>query len=294
MNKSTNREPAYGNWVSTKLLYISGLLGLAFGGLSFLAPILAVAALFFFVCFFYFVYARYRFSPGGGNLQARIRGLVLDYLRWDGTGEALDIGCGNGPLAIEAAKKYKTAKVIGMDYWGAAWDYSRKACEENAALEGVSERVTFEKGSAAQLPYPDGRFDAAVSNFVFHEVAGVNNKRDLIREALRVVKKGGVFAFQDLFLEKKIYGETDDLLAAVKAQGVESVDLAKTNDLDFIPGLLKLPFMVGATGILYGKKEQPEGNHRAHPRSPRAGERHGPQRRLGHHDRASRTPHRAE
>jgi SAM-dependent methyltransferase len=251
---TTNREPAYGNWVSNKLLYISGLLGLVFGGLSFLAPILALLALFFFLCFFYFAYARHRFSPRGGNLQARIRGLVLDYLKWDGKGEVLDIGCGNGPLAIEAAKKYANARVTGMDFWGSAWDYSRNACEENAALEGVAERVTFQKASAAQMPYPDGRFDAAVSNFVFHEVADVKNKRDLVFEALRVVKKGGAFAFQDLFLEKKIYGGTDDLLAAIQAQGVERVALAKTNNLDFIPGLLKLPFMVGAIGILYGKK----------------------------------------
>ncbi|MBN2085727.1 MAG: class I SAM-dependent methyltransferase [Anaerolineales bacterium] len=254
MRKSINRKPAYGNWVSNKLLYISGILGVVFGGASFWAPILVIVALFFILCFFYFAYARYQFSPRGGNLQARIRGLVLDYLKWDGNGEALDIGCGNGPLAIEMAKKYKNAKVIGMDYWGNAWDYSQKVCEENAALEGVSDRATFQKASAAKLPYPDGRFDAVVSNFVFHEVAGVKNKRDLVKEALRVVKKGGVFAFQDLFLVKQIYGEPDDLLAAVKAHGVESAALAQTNNLDFIPKWLKLPFMVGEIGILYGKK----------------------------------------
>lgn len=254
MKKSINQEPEYGNWVSNKLLYASGILALVFGGVSFPAPMLIPVALFFFLSFIYFAYARYRFSPRGGDLQARIRGLVFDYLTWDGNGEALDIGCGNGALAIEAAKKYKNARVIGMDYWGVAWDYSRKACEENATLEGVSERVIFQKASAAHLPYPDGRFDAVVSNFVFHEVAGVKDKRDLVKEALRVVNKGGVFAFQDLFLVKQIYGEPEDLLEALKAYGVESVDLAKTNKLDFIPGWLKLPFMVGEIGILYGKK----------------------------------------
>jgi len=254
MNKSNDVITDYGNWVSRKLLFASGALGLFFLGFAFLAPMLILVALFFFLAFFYFTYARYQFSPRGGNLQARIRGLVLDYLKWDGNGEVLDIGCGNGPLAIEAAKKYRNAKAIGIDYWGSAWDYSRKACEENAMQEGVSERVAFQKASAASLPYPDGRFDAVVSNFVFHEVADVKNKRDLIHEALRVVKKGGVFAFQDLFLVKKIYGGTDDLLAAINAHGVERVDLAKTNKLDFIPGLLRLPFMVGEIGILYGKK----------------------------------------
>jgi SAM-dependent methyltransferase len=253
-NKPNHREPSYGNWVSDKLLYASGIPSLVFCLASFWAPILAGVALLFILCFIYFSYARYQFSPRGGNLQARIRGLVLDCLKWDGNGEALDIGCGNGPLAIEVAKKYKNAEVIGMDYWGGAWDYSQKACEENAALEGVSGRVIFQKASAAKLPYPDGRFDAVASNFVFHEVAGVKNKRDLVKEALRVVKKGGVFAFQDLFLVKQIYGETEDLVEAVKTYGVESVDLVKTNKLDFVPSPLRLPFMVGETAILFGKK----------------------------------------
>lgn len=40
--------------------------------------------------------------------------------------------------------------------------------------------------------------DAAVSNFVFHEVRTQPDKRQVVREALRVVKKGGSFAFQDM------------------------------------------------------------------------------------------------
>ena len=254
MSHQTSREPEYGNWVSKRLLYGSGVLGLIFLGFSFLFPILIIPAAFFILAFSYFVYARFKFSRTGGNLQERIRDLVLDYLEWDGRGEALDIGCGNGPLTIEIAKKYPESKAIGIDYRGGVWDYSKNSCEENARLEGVADRTIFQKASASSLPFNDGHFDAVVSNFVFHEVSDAKDKRDLIKEALRVVQKGGVFSFQDLFLVEKIYGETDELLEIIKSWGVESVAFVRTNDLDFIPSALKLPFMVGAMGIIYGRK----------------------------------------
>ena len=93
-----------------------------------------------------------------------------------------------------------------MDYWGAEWSYAKDQCEKNARAEGVADRVIFQKGDAAHLDFPDGTFDAAVSNFVFHEVRSEKDKRKIVREALRVVKKGGSFAFQDLFSQESCTG----------------------------------------------------------------------------------------
>ena len=47
----------------------------------------------------------------------------------------------------------------------------------------------------------------------------VRDKSELIREALRVVEKGKGFVFQDLFLWRLVYGETDRLLEAIKGWG---------------------------------------------------------------------------
>ena len=104
---------------------------------------------------------------------------MLANLDWNGEGRALDIGCGNGALTIKLAQKYAKAQIIGIDYWGKTWEYSKNACEGNAVIEGVSERVAFQKANAAALPFDDGYFDAAVSNFVFHMIAEEEN-RDLI------------------------------------------------------------------------------------------------------------------
>jgi len=254
MSVRKTAEPEYGNWVSTKLIYGSIAMSVPFLVLSSLSPIFVAGTIPFLLSFAYFAYARHMFSQRGGNLQAPIRNLVVERLDWDGEGKALDIGCGNAPLAIELARRYPSAQVTGIDYWGGMWEYSKVVCERNAEIEGVAGRMNFQKASAAALPFEDEDFDAAVSNLVFHEVGDVKDKRELIKEALRVVKRGGAFAFQDLFLLKRHFGEVDDLVAMIKSWGIKEVAFANTSDSEFIPKALRLPFMVGRIGIIYGKK----------------------------------------
>jgi ubiquinone/menaquinone biosynthesis C-methylase UbiE len=175
-------------------------------------------------------------------------------LDWNGKGKALDIGCGNAPLVIKLAKKYPEGQITGIDYWRKMWGYSKSVCERNARIEGVSKRVIFQNASGSALPYKDESFDVVVSNLAFHEVRDIKDKKEVIRETLRVVKKGGRFVFQDLFLMRRIYGKTDDLLATVRSLGITKVKFVKTGDAAFIPKMLKLKSMVGALGILYGEK----------------------------------------
>ncbi|HMF33056.1 MAG TPA: class I SAM-dependent methyltransferase [Candidatus Lokiarchaeia archaeon] len=247
-------RPDYGNWVSTRLLYIFGGIGIVILGLSFLFAIAFIGAGLFLLVFAYFAYARYRFSPRGGDIQAKIRELVLANLDWDGEGQVIDIGCGNAPLAILLAQKYPNAQVTGIDYWGGQWEYSKEVCEQNAASEGVADRVTFQKASASKLPFDDATFGAAVSNLVFHEVKDASDKRDVIKEALRVVKPGGKYAFQDLFGFKQVYGDIGALLETIRSWGIDSVEYIDTHNSTFIPRALRLPFMIGTIGILYGTK----------------------------------------
>jgi SAM-dependent methyltransferase len=248
------QKPDYGNWVSKKFIVVPGILGLVFLGLALINLWMIVFALIFLAISGYFIYAWRNFALGIGNIQGKVWDLLLARLNWDGNGKALDIGCGNAPVTIKLAQKHPQAQVTGIDYWGGQWDYSKSICEQNAEIEGVKERVIFQKASASALPFEDGYFDAAVSNLVFHEVFDIKDKKELIREALRVVKKGGRFAFQDLFLEEKIYGNVDDLLNEIRSWGVARLEFIKTCDEPFIPRALKLPFMIGKIGIFYGEK----------------------------------------
>ena len=253
MSKQSH-EVDYGNWVSRKFIYVPAVLAIIFWGLSFLSLFFLVGTFLFLIPTAYFIYAYMQFSPRGGNLQAKIRDLVLKQLVWDRDGKLLDIGCGNGALAIEAAKNYPRAYIVGIDYWGGQWEYSKESCEKNAQIAGVSERTSFQKASAAKLPFTDEFFDVAFSNFVFHEVQDVKDKRAVIKEALRVIKKDGLFVFQDIFLWKRIYGETEALLVTIQSWGVQEVNIIDTSQQNFIPRAMKLPFMVGQIGIIYGRK----------------------------------------
>ena len=67
---------------------------------------------------------------------------------------------------------------------------------ENAESEGVAARCRFQHGDANKLDFPDKSFDAVVSNYVYHNIMG-SDKRALLLETLRVLKKGGVFAIND-------------------------------------------------------------------------------------------------
>ena len=248
------QKAEYGNWISKRIIFLSGFIGFVFLGLGLMFWVLIVPAGLFLLVSLYFLYVRYQFSPQGGKVQDRIWGLVLANLDWNGEGRALDIGCGNGPLTIKLAQKYPKARIIGIDHWGKTWEYAKRACEKNAVSEGVSERVTFQKTDAASLPFDDGYFDAAVSNFVFHMVGVAKDKREVVREALRVVKKGGKFSFQDEFLLKPLFGEIDDLLETIRSWGISKVEFVQTRDADFIPRALKLPFILGTIGLINGEK----------------------------------------
>ncbi|MFX0210260.1 MAG: class I SAM-dependent methyltransferase, partial [Candidatus Hodarchaeota archaeon] len=201
-SKKTNKSPDYGSWVPKPFLYSFLGVGLIFLLVSHFIPIPLFAQLILWgfagiAClgFLSMGYLYYVFNRNGSEIQNRLRDMVLNRLTWDGTGKALDIGTGNGPLAINMAKKFPKATVTGIDSWGIGWGYSKESCENNARIEGVQERVWFQNASAASLPFEDGEFDAVVSNFVFHEVRDAKDKRNLIKEALRVLWKGGAFSF---------------------------------------------------------------------------------------------------
>ena len=193
-----------GNWIPQRVV----LVFLAASVLLFAAAVLVdhplwsrvlyIVSALGFVFFLYLEFAAYLLRRDHDRLQREFHFLVIEALDWDGRGKALDIGTGNGVLAVELAKKFPASEVTGIDLWGKPWAYTRETCLANAALEGAADRVRFTRAGAEEIPFPDGHFDAVVSNFVFHAVK-TKDRLSLLKEALRVLRKGGTFSLQDLF-----------------------------------------------------------------------------------------------
>lgn len=249
------------SWVSKKMLrtmFITWcaltLICVLFHQITAVAIIGGILSALVLILFLYFLYTYRQLSPDGGNLQGRVSSLVTNKIEESATGRLLDIGCGSGVLSVELAIKHPSLNIQSIDYWGSMWGYSKEKCENLARKYHVANRIHFEKASASSLPFADETFDIVISNMVFHEVADTKDKREVIKEALRVLKTGGQFVFQDLFASKKLYGQPDDLVRYIKELGISEVSFIKTNEQIDIPALLNVPMFFGDTALLMGKK----------------------------------------
>ena len=104
----------------------------------------------------------------------------------------LDIGCGLGGPARVVAGGFD-CQVTGIDLTA---DYVA-AAKALTGWVGLTEKVSFDRGSALDLPYADGAFDAA---YMLHVGMNIADKAGLMREAARVVAPGGTFGIYDIML----------------------------------------------------------------------------------------------
>ena len=108
----------------------------------------------------------------------------------DADQHVLDIGCGMGGAARYIAVQTRS-KVTGIDLTPEFIEVARKLSE----LTGLSDRTTFETGSALAMPFGDEAFDAAAT---FHVAMNISDRSALYREIARVLKPGAVFCVYDV------------------------------------------------------------------------------------------------
>ena len=126
-----------------------------------------------------------RFRPGG---------------KWLGDERVLDIGCGRGLMVVGAAQRLSTGTATGIDIWRAEDQAanSPEAAIENARCVGVAERVKIETGDARSLPFDDASFDVVLSHWVIHNLPSIDDRRQALDEALRVLRPDGVLVLADI------------------------------------------------------------------------------------------------
>ena len=176
---------------------------------------------------------------------------VASYVSVPDGGKILAVGCGSGALAIACAKRNPNAEVIGIDRWGKEYaSFNKPLCESNAKAEGVS-NVSFRRGNAKDLDFPNEYFDAVVSNYVYHNIPG--DRQTYLLETLRVLKKGGTFAIHDIFSKSK-YGDMQAFVMKLKDMGYADVRLIDTTDGTWITKWESVWMTLAGSALLIGKK----------------------------------------
>ena len=184
----------------------------------FLGVLFSVVAAALMALLVWITWIRRQYAFGGGGIMEQVHRVVLSHLDYDGQGSLLEVGCGSGALAIRAALTWPKAKVIGVDYWGAVYNYSKAICEKNAASEGVASRCVFQ-----------------------------------LLESLRVLKKGGVFALND-DMKPKMYGDMEGFAQKLRDMGYQDVRLIDTAQEAFGSHGRAAMMMLGSSRLLVGRK----------------------------------------
>ncbi|KAK5890709.1 hypothetical protein CesoFtcFv8_014203 [Champsocephalus esox] len=124
------------------------------------------------------VYQKYRFTPPG-----ELKNIILQYLdKKKGKPHvlAVDLGCGTGQNSRLLAPHFQA--VVGIDI-------SESQLEEAKGVPGYP-NITYRKGSAEELPFPDGYVDLLTAASAAHWF----DQSRFLAEACRVLKPGGCVA----------------------------------------------------------------------------------------------------
>lgn len=117
--------------------------------------------------------------------ERRFRERLLEPVSLQAGESVLDVGCGTGTLAI-AAKRHvgSTGSVCGID---ASPEMIGRAIHK---AKKTGTEIVFETGLAQSLPFPDGRFDVALSTVMLHHLPR-QAREECVREMRRVLKPSG-------------------------------------------------------------------------------------------------------
>ena len=195
----SEEKPKYGWYVKNLILVfnIVGLFGLIvfiiglilLGMLGVILSIIGIALMVFFLW------------PGIGlavmnvildKADSEVQG--MDILSKIQSPRVLDIGCGTGRTAIKIAKSLpKGGHLNGIDIYNvnAISGNSLETVNRNAELEGVSDKTTFQYGSATEIPFEDNKFNIVNLSSVLHEVHDYEDKERVMKEIHRVLKTKG-------------------------------------------------------------------------------------------------------
>ncbi|MFX1276436.1 MAG: class I SAM-dependent methyltransferase [Promethearchaeota archaeon] len=117
-----------------------------------------------------------------------IIGPVFQMLNIDKNAKILDVGTGEGRMAISLAL-HKHSVLTGEPEEDFS-EYAKQDWQGSAKRVKVDHLITFKPFDAKDLPFEDEEFDVVFMMGALHHI---NNRSSAIKECIRVVKSGGKF-----------------------------------------------------------------------------------------------------
>lgn len=101
----------------------------------------------------------------------------------------LDVGCGTGGELIKfLIRGVPPPNLYGIDLMEHRIEKAKMLCPV----------INFTVGNAEHLPYPDNFFDLVIQFTCFSSILDLEVKKNVAREMLRVLKKGGLILWYDI------------------------------------------------------------------------------------------------
>ena len=154
---------------------------------------------------------------------------LLPHLRPDA--EVLDVGCGPGTITVGLARR--AGRVVGLDMS----DEMVEASSALAADEGVA-NVSFEVGSAYELPFDDRAFDVVYAHQVLQHLA---DPVAVLRDFRRVLRPGGLVAVRDSDYATMVHAPVERAIEQWRGivQEVAAANGGEANAGRYLPGWVR-------------------------------------------------------
>jgi arsenite methyltransferase len=172
----------------------------------------------------------------------------------------LDLGSGAGlDVLLSARRVSPSGHAYGVDMTDEMLDLSKR----NAVKSGVT-NATFLKGTIESVPLPDSSVDVVISNCVINLA---EDKAAVIKEAFRVLRRGGLFAVADMVelepLEPTLKKSLDSWAGCISgtipiAEYRQALVEAGFHDPDFqVHATESMPGVDGKVGSAYIRARKP-------------------------------------
>ena len=112
------------------------------------------------------------------------RRFAVRQMRFFQTRHLLDVACGTGDLAMDAAAHFPHIEAVGLDFVKAMMDKAKP----KLAGAGLASRIRLVQGDATKLPFAGDTFDVVSIGF---GIRNIPDRLQALREMTRVTAPGG-------------------------------------------------------------------------------------------------------